>query len=157
MTVGEQRVLAQRVRAGPPPVRRRALLVRVAGPHPRSSLRHRYRPAPGLGGVSRVGRPDGLPIRTGRDTAHPGTDQPWRLFHCGLARLTTTTRPRRRTTTEPGFCFNARSELRTFMTAPLRLVSGGFSAVSAEHNAGHGVRIPRRVSADRPSRPGGTW
>ncbi len=72
---------------------------------PATAPRHRRN---GVG--SGAGRPAGAAPIVSRPA------QPWRPFHCGLSRFTTTTRPRRRTTVEPGFRFSDRRDVRTFMS-----------------------------------------
>jgi hypothetical protein len=80
---------------------------------------------PGSGGCFGGGWPNAMLLRVAaRLTASAPyrivrtlmmTGQPCRLFQRGLARLTTRTRPRRRTTTEPGLRARDRIELRTFI------------------------------------------
>ena len=42
---------------------------------------------------------------------------PWRAFHRGWRLFTMNVRPPRRTTLEPAFCFNDRSEFLTFIAS----------------------------------------
>jgi hypothetical protein len=53
--------------------------------------------------------------RRGRAPGWPGSGQPWRAFQRGFRLLSTNTRRPRRTTTDPAFCFNARSEFLAFI------------------------------------------
>jgi hypothetical protein len=73
--------------------------------------------------------------------------QPCRLFQRGLARLTTRTRPRRRTTTEPGLRARERTELRTFIVTSA-FPGGGHCTVAAAVNNVHPPPIPGVDSAE---------
>lgn len=59
--------------------------------------------------------PLGSATRRGQAPGWPRSGQPWRAFQRGFRLLSTNTLRPRRTTTDPAFCFNARSEFLAFI------------------------------------------
>ena len=65
--------------------------------------------------VRTFGQTAGSATRRGRAPGNPRSGQPWRAFQRGFRLLSTNTLRPRRTTTDPAFCFNARSEFLAFI------------------------------------------